>query len=428
MIRNRIAIAIASALFLVLVGTGTGHAYWSSQAKATASVSAGAIEISSTGFSSLKKVYSSSSGGLVVTAPLSVQNTGTIVAPYSMTLGAQVANSLATGAQIRIWSVAAASDCATASVPPSGAATSNWTNSQPLTGNLEPGTSAIHCVRTSLTSAQQTSLAATSMVATLSVTSTLGSWTKSVSATTTQSVADTAAPTSPGTPVASSTTDSQTTLTWAASSDNVGVKAYGIYMGNSYLGFVEGLTATVTGLAVGTTYSFTIVARDTANNDSPASAPVSVTTSSFNSTSWYRIANPNSGLCVDARGASTADGTALITYGCSGALNQQWQFVPTTDGFYKVVPRHAPSLGWDIHNQVNMGLSEGAPAQLWTYGGGTNQQWKIVSKGGGIYNFVNRNSNLCLDVTGISTEPNTQLQQWSCTSPAAQNFTLRKLG
>ena len=47
---------------------------------------------------------------------------------------------------------------------------------------------------------------------------------------------------------------------------------------------------------------------------------------------------------------------------------------------------------------TNVSTADNAPIQLWTYGGGNNQQWQPVSEGGGYYHFVNRHSGKCLDV------------------------------
>lgn len=58
---------------------------------------------------------------------------------------------------------------------------------------------------------------------------------------------------------------------------------------------------------------------------------------------------------------------------------------------------------------------DGTQVQLWSYGGGTNQQWQPVALGGGNYKFVARNSGKCLDVRNVSTANGARLQQWTCT-------------
>ncbi|MFI1167576.1 fibronectin type III domain-containing protein [Streptomyces sp. NPDC020801] len=69
-------------------------------------------------------------------------------------------------------------------------------------------------------------------------------------------------------------------LSWAASTDDRGVVSYDVYQGNTKIHSVPGSrTATmVTGLRPGTRYSFTVRARDAADNLSPASAPVRLST------------------------------------------------------------------------------------------------------------------------------------------------------
>ncbi|TCO30340.1 ricin-type beta-trefoil lectin protein [Kribbella steppae] len=65
-----------------------------------------------------------------------------------------------------------------------------------------------------------------------------------------------------------------------------------------------------------------------------------------------------------------------------------------------------------------------AGLQLWTYGGGTNQQWKAVPEGDGHFHFVSRLSNKCLTVPNASTADSTQLVQLTCNGNSAQSFRL----
>ncbi|WP_460320190.1 chitinase [Paenibacillus sp. YSY-4.3] len=93
---------------------------------------------------------------------------------------------------------------------------------------------------------------------------------------------DTVAPSAPANLKVSGVTSSSVTLTWSASSDNVGVTGYDVYQGSSVVLSVTGTTATVTGLAASTAYSFKVVAKDAAGNRSPASATVNATTAAGN--------------------------------------------------------------------------------------------------------------------------------------------------
>ncbi|MFD0573783.1 carbohydrate binding domain-containing protein [Kitasatospora gansuensis] len=91
---------------------------------------------------------------------------------------------------------------------------------------------------------------------------------------------DTVAPTVPANPASTGKTSSTVSLSWTASTDNVGVTAYDVYQGGNLATTVGGTStsATVTGLNPATAYSFTVKARDLAGNTSAASAPVPVTT------------------------------------------------------------------------------------------------------------------------------------------------------
>ncbi|MDV9168691.1 carbohydrate binding domain-containing protein [Streptomyces sp. W16] len=90
---------------------------------------------------------------------------------------------------------------------------------------------------------------------------------------------DTQAPTAPTGLTSTAKTSSTVSLSWGASTDNVGVTAYDIYSGANQVLSVSGTSGTVSGLAASTAYTFTVKARDAAGNSSAASNAVSVTTS-----------------------------------------------------------------------------------------------------------------------------------------------------
>ncbi len=90
--------------------------------------------------------------------------------------------------------------------------------------------------------------------------------------------ADIQAPSVPIGLVASNITQTTATLTWNASTDNVGVKDYEVFNGNTSLGTVTGTTTSITGLVANTNYSYSVKSRDEAGNVSLASASISFTT------------------------------------------------------------------------------------------------------------------------------------------------------
>lgn len=99
-----------------------------------------------------------------------------------------------------------------------------------------------------------------------------------VTATTNNPADDTQPPTKPGNFRTTGKTSSTVTLAWSASTDNNQIAAYDVYNGGTLATSVTGTTATVGGLAPVTSYSFTVRARDTFDNQSDPSGPVTVTT------------------------------------------------------------------------------------------------------------------------------------------------------
>lgn len=75
-------------------------------------------------------------------------------------------------------------------------------------------------------------------------------------------------PTDPTNLVASNPTDNSIALTWTASTDNIGVTSYDIYIDGTYTFNTSNTTATATGLTAATNYCFTVKAKDAANNES----------------------------------------------------------------------------------------------------------------------------------------------------------------
>jgi chitinase len=92
------------------------------------------------------------------------------------------------------------------------------------------------------------------------------------------SVPGDAPPSAPGTPAASSVTDTSVKLTWSAASDDKGVKNYDVLRDGAKVATVTTTSYTDTGLTAGTDYSYTVRARDTADQVGPAGGVVAVRT------------------------------------------------------------------------------------------------------------------------------------------------------
>ncbi|GHJ04981.1 hydrolase [Streptomyces olivaceus] len=109
----------------------------------------------------------------------------------------------------------------------------------------------------------------------------LGPRSREVRATTPAAVAeDGTAPTRPGNAGGRAAGSRSARLTWSAAKDDHEVVSYDVYQGDAKVHSVDGgrTAAVVTGLRPGTRYSFTVRARDAADNVSPASTAVRLTT------------------------------------------------------------------------------------------------------------------------------------------------------
>ena len=95
---------------------------------------------------------------------------------------------------------------------------------------------------------------------------------------TTDVFVDTEAPTTPTGLNASNTTETTTDLNWNASNDNIGVTGYDVYQDGNFIANVTWTSYLAVGLTENTTYSFYVIAKDAAGNDSTASNTINETT------------------------------------------------------------------------------------------------------------------------------------------------------
>jgi chitodextrinase len=95
---------------------------------------------------------------------------------------------------------------------------------------------------------------------------------------------DTQAPSVPTGLAKTGATATSVSLSWTASTDNVGVTGYGVYNGGTQAKTSTTTSTTVSGLTCGTTYTFAVDAYDAAGNRSAKSSTVSAATASCGDT------------------------------------------------------------------------------------------------------------------------------------------------
>jgi Ricin-type beta-trefoil lectin domain/Glycosyl hydrolases family 16 len=117
------------------------------------------------------------------------------------------------------------------------------------------------------------------------------------------------------------------------------------------------------------------------------------------------------GLCVDVRGANSANFTPVQVYTCNGTNAQQWTVVQAGSTL------HALGKCMDINGG---GTADGTTVDLYSCNN-TAAQVFIPQSNGSLYN---PQSNKCLDDPNSSTTPGTQLQIWDCNGGANQKWSL----
>jgi hypothetical protein len=189
------------------------------------------------------------------------------------------------------------------------------------------------------------------------------------------------------------------TSTWQAAFDHNLSIILDLAMGGGYPNGVCGCTSPASSTASGGTMSVAYVAAYSTTGSgggggSGATGPIT----------GY------AGLCVDVRGANTADFTPVQVYTCNGTNAQRWTVVEAGSTL------HALGKCMDINGG---GTADGTTVDLYDCNN-TGAQVFIPESDGALYN---PQSNKCLDDTNWGGS-GTQLQIWDCTGNANQQWNL----
>jgi poly(3-hydroxybutyrate) depolymerase len=134
----------------------------------------------------------------------------------------------------------------------------------------------------------------------------------------------------------------------------------------------------------------------------------------------YRLVAAHSGKMAEIAGASTAAGALLRQWSAAGGQNQQFDFLDSGDGYYRVRARHS-GLVLQVASS-----SSGADISQQSDTNATSQQWRVVDQGGSV-SLVNRQSNLAMDVWSVSTADGARISQWTVSGAANQRFQLQRV-
>lgn len=147
-------------------------------------------------------------------------------------------------------------------------------------------------------------------------------WSSALSVTT-SGTGDTTVPSVPTGLASSSITSSGFTVSWSASTDDVAVTGYEVFIGGVSYATPTGTSQVVTGRAASTAYSVTVRARDAAGNWSAQSSALSVTTSAgasalFSDTFDRADGAVGNGWTFPSGGSGNVSSNALAMSGWSG--------------------------------------------------------------------------------------------------------------
>ncbi|WP_407670178.1 non-reducing end alpha-L-arabinofuranosidase family hydrolase [Nonomuraea solani] len=139
---------------------------------------------------------------------------------------------------------------------------------------------------------------------------------------------------------------------------------------------------------------------------------------------WYVLVNRNSGKALDVYNSSTADGGRITQWTRNNGNQQQWQFVDSGGGYYRVKSRHSGKV-LDVYN---FSTANGGSIVQWADGNGTNQQWRLADSAGGHVRLISRHSNKALEVQGASTADNAGIVQYDDWGGTNQQWQLVQVG
>ncbi|MGW0122380.1 RICIN domain-containing protein [Streptomyces sp. NPDC003327] len=135
---------------------------------------------------------------------------------------------------------------------------------------------------------------------------------------------------------------------------------------------------------------------------------------------WESLSVRSSGKCADVSNFDSADGAALVQWGCGGDINQQYWFKNVgTSGYVQIMARHSGKC-----LEVNGGsIEDGTAVVQKTCGAVKAQHWKVEPTGdNGFSRLVARHSGKCLEVAAWSYADGAALDQWTCNDGQNQQW------
>ncbi|MDQ0829379.1 hypothetical protein QF032_001223 [Streptomyces achromogenes] len=138
----------------------------------------------------------------------------------------------------------------------------------------------------------------------------------------------------------------------------------------------------------------------------------------------YVLVNRNSGKALDVYNMATGDGARITQWTRNDQSQQQWRFVDSGGGYYRILSRHSGKV-LDVQNRST---ANGGAIVQWADQNATNQQWRLADSPDGYVRLIARHSNKALEVQGASTADNANVVQYDDWGGTNQQWQLVKVG
>ncbi|MFE3247476.1 RICIN domain-containing protein [Streptomyces sp. NPDC059209] len=160
---------------------------------------------------------------------------------------------------------------------------------------------------------------------------------------------------------------------------------------------------------------FTHMGFSASHNDSHDEWIYGVT---FAKSSVRPLISVNSGLALDVKDISKADGAPIQQWKWWGGDNQKFRMEPTGDGYVRITAIHSQK----VLDVKDISTANGSPIHQWEWWGGWNQQFLPEAYAFGEIKLTARHSGKVLDIKDFSIVDGGPLQQWDWLQGANQRW------
>ncbi len=139
----------------------------------------------------------------------------------------------------------------------------------------------------------------------------------------------------------------------------------------------------------------------------------------FDENSFYKFKARHSGKLMEVTSASTSDNATIEQNTGNGNHSQHWKIAEVERGVYQIINRNS-------NLTLDAVISSDNVIQ-YSYWGGTNQRWKITGAGNESYYIVNKGNNRMLEVYYAETTDGSKVRHWEFNGETCQMWDIIKV-